>query len=60
MYIVSIQNGGFSYYLKGRIWAFSKDRALTYESIEKANEAIEAVKPTTKPALRKLITIEEV
>ena len=59
MYIVSIHNGGFDYFLRGKIWAFSEDRATRFESLDKANEAIQLAKPYTKPALRKLIKIEE-
>jgi hypothetical protein len=60
MYIAIIHNGGFDYFLRGKVWAFSKDRAFKYESLDKIQEAIETVKPYTKPALRKLIRIEEV
>jgi hypothetical protein len=60
MYIALIQNGGFDYYLRGRVWAFSKDRATQYETLDQMNEAINTIKPFTKPALRKLIKIEEV
>lgn len=60
MYIATIQNGGFTYYLRGRTWAFNLDRAFKYETLEAINEAISAVKSATKPALRKLITIEKI
>ena len=60
MYIVKIHNGGFDYFLRGKIWAYSEDRATRYETLEKSQEAIVQAKPYTKPALRKLIQIEEV
>jgi hypothetical protein len=59
MYIATIKNGGFTYYLRGRTWAFNEDRAFKYETLDAINQAINAVKDITKPALRKLITIEK-
>ena len=60
MYIAKINNGGFDYFVRGRIWAGYIDRASTFETIEDAKKAVEAIKPNTKPALRKLIQIVEV
>jgi len=59
MFIATIKNGGFTYYLRGRTWAFNEDRAFKYETLEAINKAINEVKEITKPSLRKLITIEQ-
>lgn len=59
MYIATIKNGGFTYYLRGRTWACNEDRAFKYETLDAITDAINAVKDITKPALRKLITIEK-
>jgi hypothetical protein len=60
MFIAKIENGGFEYFLRGRVWAGYIDRAQTFETLDQINTAIETIKPYTKPALRKLIQVVEI
>jgi hypothetical protein len=53
VYVVTVENGGQTYFLKDTTWSFSIDRADGFETIEAAAQATLKAHQFMKPALRK-------
>lgn len=43
-HIVTLENGGNTYYLKGTVWAYSRDRAQVFASHDEATAALAKAK----------------
>lgn len=57
MFIVTVQNGGNDYFLRGTTWAYSADRAARFETEDAARAALANARKYTKPALFKRAAI---
>ena len=57
--IVTTENEGRTFYLRGTTWAFDADRANKFETLEQAKEAVEKAKKFMKPKIYKAIKFIE-
>lgn len=60
MKLITLENNGVRFWLRGTTWAFRPDRASQYSTIGEAQLALKAALPFMKPALRKLARIVNV
>jgi len=60
MWIVTVQNKGEKFWLRGTTWAFNLDRANKFETREAAAEAAKRAEKFMAPAIRRGYVIEEV
>jgi len=60
MFIVTVENNGEKWPLKGTVWAFSMDRAQKFETQADATAALLKAKQFMKAAIFKKAKIEEV
>ena len=58
MFIITLENDGNTFYLRGTTWAFDRDRANLFETSEAAHVAIEKAKKfLAKKSLYKKIKV---
>lgn len=59
MFIVTVENNGMKFWLRGTTWAFHRDRANEFASHEAAQTAIDKAKQFMAPKIKKNLKIEE-
>lgn len=60
MFIVTVENGGQTFYLRGTTWAFTVERAQRYTTRDEAQAALDKAKKFMKASLYKLAKIWQV
>jgi len=60
MIIVTVENEGNKFYLRGTTWSFSQDRASQFADAQAAQAGLERARKFMKPALYKRAVQEEV
>lgn len=53
MFKVTVENGGYTWYLRSTTWTSSEDRMSTFDTEDLAREALLRAKPFMKAALYK-------
>ncbi|GLH79772.1 hypothetical protein SSBR45G_46810 [Bradyrhizobium sp. SSBR45G] len=57
VYVVTVENGGQRYWLRGTTFAFTIERADGFENIEAAAQALQKASKYIKPAMSKKCVI---
>ena len=60
MFIVTVNNSGLLFFLRGTVWAYSAERATAYASRAEAQAALEKARKFMKAAIYKRAQIAEV
>ena len=60
MFIVTLINDNYKFFLRSTVWATSQDRAQPFETEEAAKLQLVKAKKFIKPKLYKLAVIEEI
>jgi hypothetical protein len=56
-HIVTVENMGQTFYLRGTTWAFTRERADEFATFDQAQQALDTAKQFMKPKLAKKVFI---
>lgn len=59
MFVVTVENNGAKFWIKGTIWSMSKDRADKFQDKEEALKAFERAKKFMRGSIIRKVMIEE-